>query len=163
MTRILKQRGQVLRDTWEPNRARLLEPWDHQLAATGFEITKARKRAIEELAPHVASAYASLVPEGEELAVRYRPGVGQEADTEEAVLARIVERREDDLRLKRTTVGPHRDDLVLTLDDRSIRSYGSRGQHRSAVLSLKIGASRLMRDRLREEPILLLDDVLHRA
>ncbi len=159
LARILKQRGQILRDSWESNRARLLEPWDRQLAATGFEITMARRRAIEELAPHVAAAYAGLVPGGEALTVRYRPGIGQEVETEEAVFEKIVARREDDMRLKRTTVGPHRDDIAMTLDERSIRSYGSRGQHRSAVLGLKIGASRLMRDRLREEPILLLDDV----
>ncbi len=156
--RILRQRSSLLRDTWEPDRARMLDPWDRQLAAAGWAITEARARAMEELAPLVEEAYSALGG-GEQLVIGYRPGIGREPVSEEDVLQKIVAVRDEDLRLRRTTIGPHRDDLDLELDGRSIRAYGSRGQHRTAVLALKLAAVRLMAQRLGEEPILLLDDV----
>jgi len=66
----------------------------------------------------------------------------------------------EDLRRGSTSVGPHRDDLVVILDGREARSYGSQGQQRTAVVSLKLAEAALIQARTGERPVLLLDDVL---
>jgi len=157
--RILRQRGRILRDTRDEGRARLLDPWDRQLAKSAFIITGLRAAAVRELTPLAEEAYG-ILGGGEKLSVGYRPGTGEEfIGSEEDILARLQSVRSDDLRMKRTTVGPHRDDLALELDGNRLRSFGSRGQHRTAVLALKLAAIGLMKERLGENPILLLDDV----
>lgn len=157
--RILRQRGGILRDDRDADRRHLLDPWDRQLAKSAFVITEMRMAAVVNLAPFAERSYGNLGG-GEKLAVRYKPGVGEgDALSEEEILERIRAARSTDLRMKRTSVGPHRDDLILELDGKRIRSFGSRGQHRTAVLALKLAAADLMKERLGVDPILLLDDV----
>ncbi len=157
--RILRQRAGILRDDRDPERGRLLDPWDRLLARSACVITEIRSAAVMNLAPLAEGAYEKLGG-GERLEIRYKPGVGDTEElSEETIRERLLAARRNDLRTKRTSVGPHRDDLVLELDGRSIRSFGSRGQHRTAVLALKLAAAGLMKERLGADPILLLDDV----
>ena len=67
---------------------------------------------------------------------------------------------EKDIKLKQTTVGPHRDDISFMVDGIDIRKYGSQGQQRTAALSLKLSEIELIKKITKENPILLLDDVL---
>ncbi len=69
-------------------------------------------------------------------------------------------RRENDLRLKSTTIGPHRDDMGFYIDDMNVRRFGSQGQQRTAALSLKLAEIDLVKLMIKDTPILLLDDVL---
>ena len=68
--------------------------------------------------------------------------------------------RENDLRLKSTTIGPHRDDMGFYIDDMNVRRFGSQGQQRTAALSLKLAEIDLVKLMIKDTPILLLDDVL---
>ncbi len=157
--RILRQRGSILRDFRERDRGGLLDPWDRQLAEGAASITSARSAAVSRLGPLAEESYGKLGG-GEIFTVAYRPGAGEGPEwTSEQVYDRIVAAREEDLRTRRTSIGPHRDDLLFRLDDRPIRNFGSRGQHRTAVLALKLAAVELMKERLGDDPIVLLDDV----
>jgi len=153
-----KQRGRVLREEKGADIGRLLDPWDRQLAEAGVPLASLRRAAIDELSPVAEDVYGELGG-GETLSIRYAPGSGEEAASEKEFAAALRKRRAHDIRTGRTSVGPHRDDVELLLDGRPLRNYGSRGQHRTAVLALKIAAGRTMKKKLGEEPIVLLDDV----
>jgi DNA replication and repair protein RecF len=72
----------------------------------------------------------------------------------------LVAARAEELARGATTIGPHRDDLVFSLRERDLGTYGSRGQQRSTTLALKLGEAALMRARTGDAPVLLLDDML---
>ncbi len=95
----------------------------------------------------------------EKLALSY---VGQVSPLESAadMLQKLHIARAEDVRRMTTTVGPHRDDLILTLSDHELRAFGSQGQARTAALSLKLAAFDMLSDTQGEPPLLLLDDVL---
>jgi len=95
--------------------------------------------------------------------VHYAGDLASAAEPQEAAelyLCLLAERRGEERRLRRTMVGPHRDDLQLLINDRRLRRFGSQGQQRTAALSLKLGEAELMRRHGRESPLLLLDDCL---
>ena len=77
-----------------------------------------------------------------------------------AYLTELAKKRQKDLKYSTTTVGPHRDDISFIVNGIDIRKYGSQGQQRTAALSLKLAQIQLMREVMKESPILLLDDVL---
>jgi DNA replication and repair protein RecF len=144
--------------------AELLSVYNNTLIDAGTNLMLARNHFIAELAREAERTHAAWTEGAEQLAVAYAPSVPFEAPTGEAV-AGAFERRlrevADAERARRTTlVGPHRDDIALMLDGRSLASYGSQGQGRTAVLALKVGEYTVMRDRSDEAPLLLLDDVL---
>jgi DNA replication and repair protein RecF len=154
-----RHRGRLLREGFGGEAAAHLDTWDRQLARWAIPLFAMRRDAALEMGPIAEEAYGRLGG-GERLAIAYAPGAGEdEAVSAERFEAALRARRGADLRTGRTSIGPHRDDLAVRLDERPIRSFGSRGQHRSAVLALKIAAARLMERRMGEPPILLLDDV----
>ncbi|MBN1825090.1 MAG: DNA replication/repair protein RecF [Candidatus Eisenbacteria bacterium] len=153
-----RQRGRLLREGRGPGLEAQIDSWDRQLARSAVPLDRARREAVDRLSPAAERTYADLGG-GERLEMALVPGSGEGAVDEEALLERLRAGREVDRRTGRTGVGPHRDDLEVLLDRRPIRSYGSRGQNRTAVLALKIGAARYMEERTGEKPLLLLDDV----
>jgi DNA replication and repair protein RecF len=118
----------------------------------GSEIVTARARAVLELGPEAARCHAEIAG-GERLEISY---VGPPENLMEAVHNSLAE----DLRRGSTSVGPHRDDLRVLLDGQEARAYGSQGQQRTAVVSLKLAEAALIARRTGERPVLLLDDVL---
>jgi DNA replication and repair protein RecF len=130
----------------------VLEAWNEELVKIGGEISAARAAAVLELEPEVARCHAEIAA-GERLEIRYE---GPPEDLAEAVHNSLP----DDLRKGSTSVGPHRDDLRVLLDGKEARSYGSQGQQRTAVVSLKLAEAALVARRTGERPVLLLDDVL---
>lgn len=93
--------------------------------------------------------------EQEQLQLVYQPSVSAE-DFEKQLAAR----REQDVRMKMSGTGPHRDDFLFMVQDIDIRKFGSQGQQRTAALSLKLAEIELVRQSIHDEPVLLLDDVL---
>ena len=140
---------------YRPELADTLPVWDVQLAETGSRIIRRRRQFVEELSGIARKIHAQLSGEREELLVTYEPNVKEEQFEEE--LLRV---RERDRRQCMTSVGPHRDDLLISIDGIDIRKFGSQGQQRTAALSLKLSELALMRRVRGEAPVLLLDDVL---
>jgi DNA replication and repair protein RecF len=159
----LQQKAAMLRGTVAFD-SELLAVYNNTLVEAGTSLMLARNHFVTDLARDAERTHAQWTNGAEKLSVAYAPSVTFEAPTADAV-AGAFERRLRDLaeaeRTRKTTlVGPHRDDLALMLDGRSLASYGSQGQGRTAVLALKVGEYSVMRDRSGEAPLLLLDDVL---
>jgi DNA replication and repair protein RecF len=135
---------------------RELEVWDASLALAAAELIAARAEAVEELAAPFATAAAELGLPGE-ATLRYRPRAEGDGDELRKGLA---ERRDADLRLGRTSWGPHLDELELAIDGRSLRRYGSQGQQRTGLLALLFAEREALHGAGRPLPLLLLDDVM---
>jgi len=132
-----------------------LRIWDAGMAEAAAPLVEARAEAIAELASSFASASAELGLE--EGALAYAPRA--EGSVEE-IQAGLEERREQDIRLGRSSWGPHLDEVKLTSAGRSLRRFGSQGQQRAALLALLFAEREALLAARRVTPLLLLDDVM---
>lgn len=134
-----------------------LSPWERTLAQHGFEVMEARREALDLLAaPFAARATELGLPGATEL--RYRPRSA--ATGPEGLEAELRERRGGDLVRGFTAHGPHRDDVRLLHAGGSLRSYGSQGQQRTALLALLLAERDLLVSERGRAPLMLLDDVM---
>jgi DNA replication and repair protein RecF len=176
--RVLRQRNALLKSSGHARRAGskgdigTLDVWDGHLARHGAELLAARLDLVADLAPHVTAAYAGVAPESRPATVRYRSGIADSipdeygtaaarADREEltdALLAAMVAHRDQELDRGVSLVGPHRDELELTLDRFPAKGYASHGESWSFALALRLASYELLRDD-GNEPVLVLDDV----
>lgn len=133
-----------------------LSVYEQIAAREGALLTRARKRAADEIARHFLVAFEAVGAPLLEVGVQFSPG-GSE-DVEEFV-SQLERRRAIDTRRKAATYGPGRDDLELSLRGRSARAFASQGQQRLLALCLKLAELGLIREVSQAEPLLLLDDV----
>lgn len=153
---IVNQRNKLLKDMYmNPKLKDTLEIWDLQMVQYGRKIIDKRTAFVKELNEIVKEIHTNLTGGAEQLEVIYEPSTA--SDGFEENLKRNMER---DLRLKMTSVGPHRDDLMFMVNGIDIRKYGSQGQQRTAALSLKLSEIYLVKRKIKDTPVLLLDDVL---
>jgi DNA replication and repair protein RecF len=153
LKRVLEQRNSLLKRMAAGDEGvDVLAAWDQELVRIGGEVSEARARAVRELQPEAARCHAEIAS-GERLDIEYQ---GPPAELAKAVQNSLAE----DLRRGSTSVGPHRDDVRILLDGREARAYGSQGQQRTAVVSLKLAEAAMVARRTGERPVLLLDDVL---
>lgn len=158
----LRSRNHVLRK--EPNpktRDNLLDAYEVALAEFGARIWSRREALVEALRAAFVAVFAQIHGAGLTAAVHYRSKLGETAASERqtALLDALRRRRSDDVIRGTTTVGPHRDDLEMTLDGQPVGTFASQGQTRALVLAFKIAEVRGARDLFGEPPLLLLDDV----
>ena len=162
--KVLRSRNHLLADPGGP-RHDLLDVYDEQLSKLGAPLLAARMRHVQRLDPQVATAYEEITHSGVEARLRYSTdealaAAGHEvAPLAQALLHRLTRSRAGDMARKRTCVGPHADDLEMLLDHRSTRTFGSQGQVRALVLSLRLAQIKDTRQVLGYDPVLLLDDV----
>lgn len=153
---ILNQRNKLLRDLQViPSLMETLEIWDIQMIQYGMEIIKKRNLFAEELNGVCCEIHKNLTGGTEKLEVIYEPNV-----TASEFFNAVKSNRDRDMRMKITNSGPHRDDLCVKINGIDIRKYGSQGQQRTAALSLKLSEIYLVKKRIKDMPVLLLDDVL---
>jgi DNA replication and repair protein RecF len=159
--RALRARNAALRGGGGP----VEESFRGPLIAAGARLLRRRRDVVVELEPRLRAAFAEISGPGAPPAeVAYRPSAGLSLEGDEAALAaRLAEALEArlgrDLERGYTTAGPHMDDLLLAIGGRAARSYGSQGQQRAYVLSLRIAEIENLRAVLPRPPLLLLDDV----
>ena len=146
-----------------------LASWNKQIVSYGSRILAERARFFEEMAPILSEVHGKLSGLDAPFSIEYLPGLaalkkgGESFDGDhfsglmESSL-RLDDR--DDRRRGTTASGPHRDEMVFRLGDMDLRKYGSQGQQRLGVLSLKIALARWVKETTEEAPILLLDDAL---
>lgn len=153
---IVNQRNRLLKDMYlNPGLKDTLEVWDMQMVQYGKKIIRKRQEFVEELNSVICEIHKNLTG-GEEIPeVIYEPSA--QADSFEEILSK---NRERDMRMKMTSSGPHRDDLCFLVNGIDIRKYGSQGQQRTAALSLKLSEIYLVKKKIKDTPVLLLDDVL---
>lgn len=154
--RILRQRNALLRSTrgrLDDDAAFTLDIWDEKLAAAGTSWRSAREALVAELGPHLAQAYDAVAREPSDVRVAY------EASWDGPLGEALAAARDLDVRRAVTTVGPHRDEVVLHIGDRPARTHASQGEQRSLALALRLAADAVVRAAGVAEPLLLLDDV----
>lgn len=154
--RVVAQRNKLLKDLYLcPDLKDTLDIWDSQLVQYGKKIIRSRKSFVERLNRIISEIHGHLSGGKENLQVIYEMDTG-----EEELEGKLARNRERDLKLKATTAGPHRDDLLFLADGMDIRRFGSQGQQRTAALSLKLSEIELVKQVIKDTPVLLLDDVL---
>jgi DNA replication and repair protein RecF len=132
-----------------------LRIWDAGMAAAAAPLIAARADAVAELAGSFATAAAELGLEA--AALDYAP---RAEGSEEELRVGLEERRDQDIRLGRSSWGPHLDELKLSAAARSLRKYGSQGQQRTSLLALLFAERQALLEARRVTPLLLLDDVM---
>lgn len=156
--RIVNQRNRLLKELSFGAKKELsdtLEIWEMQMVQYGERLIARRKEFVAQINEIIAKIHQKLTGGKESLQIIYEPSTG-DLPFEQA----LKRYRDRDLRMKSTTVGPHRDDIGFLTGDMDIRRYGSQGQQRTAALSLKLSEIELVRLATHDTPILLLDDVL---
>jgi len=172
--RVLKQRNALLKTAFLARRSgggdmRTLDVWDAHLARTGAELLSARLDLVDGLAPLADVAYREVSKDQGELALAYRSSLGQALpDTRDrallsaALLSELARVRSQELERGVSLVGPHRDDLVLSLGSLPVKGYASHGEAWSVALALRLASYELLRADGADgdgEPVLVLDDV----
>jgi DNA replication and repair protein RecF len=180
--RVLTQRNALLRQGQDrPFDARQLDPWDVQLVDLGAQLSRGRAMALAELERLAIPIHEALTRGGEQLRLAYLPSrLGRSSEgqlrlpLESAVdwstlpaaaiadeLRRaLAEARGDEIERGMTLVGPHRDDIRFLADGVDLRPYGSRGQNRTAMISVRLAEAEWIHQRTAEWPVLLLDETL---
>jgi len=162
----VRQRNALLRREGHNADSTTLDVLDERLASLGAAVLGRRLAVARLLEPVVADLYGEL--SGEEGRVEWRyeaAGLGQpdrssDAETLRPLLAEsLAGARQSDLDRRTTTVGPHRDEVVMLIDGRDARSRASQGEQRSIALGLRVASYRVLLDRRGTPPVLLLDDV----
>jgi len=167
--RVLKQRNALLKTSGHARRSgsslRTLDVWDAHLASAGAAVLAGRLELLEALRPLVDKSYSAVSGGGGPALLDYRSSLGDdppnsaEAEVLEAALsAALAGARDRELERGVTLVGPHRDDLLLSLGDLPAKGYASHGESWSFALALRLAAYDLLRAD-GGEPVLILDDV----
>lgn len=179
--KILRQRNALLRgnaldlrrgysDSTGASALSTLDAWDSQLAHTGAQIIAGRLSLLDALLPHITEAYAAVAPESRPASARYKSTVDDAVSAllgqstrdpeviEAAMLSELGRRRREEIDRGATLVGPHRDDLLLTLGEQPAKGYASHGETWSFALSLHLAEYSLLA-REGSDPVLILDDV----
>ena len=179
--KILAQRNSLLKSHTE-DIPRGLDIWDIELAKVGEVIIQKRINFLQRLKDAVTRTHGHLTDGKEAISLSYESSVFEASsltqspskrqpnppmntlhfgDKEEnELLKRLQSAREKDMRLRTTTVGPHRDDICITINGKDVRHFASQGQQRTVALSIKLAELEIFSELTGEMPILLLDDVL---
>ena len=164
--RILNQRNSLLKDiSRRPSLEETLCIWDEPLIKNGAMLIKYRIEYIKLLSERAGGYHNGISKNSEELKIKYISSVDACSDDtlediECKLRNKLLNNQKDDIRTGVTNYGPHRDDIEILINGKNAKVYASQGQQRSAVLSLKLAEASILREKMGEEPIILLDDVL---
>lgn len=169
--RVVQQRNKLLKDGRERVLdLSILEVWDNELAVLAAQILSIRLKVLEKINTIAGNIYKEITNQREELVINYELKANsstiicsKEESTEnwkDWYLNKLAERQKIDILRGSTGIGPHRDDLLIMVNEKNLRSFGSQGQQRSVALALKLAEMEYVKEEAGEYPILLLDDVM---
>jgi len=164
---ILKQRNNLLKNIRDRKNTdkNMLMIWDEQLSTIGTKIILKRIEVVDKLKILARLSHRQITEGRESLELEYDNSLKAfskkmgEAELRELFNKNLVENRDREINRGYTVVGPHRDDLILKVNEMDLRKYGSQGQQRTAALALKLAELEFMKSETGEYPVLLLDDV----
>ena len=137
-----------------------IDIWDRALVDVAEKIISERKKFIDEIAPLAQKAHEFISGGKESLKISYSTFENPKNENIKELLTKLLNKNlEKDFKLGYTSVGPHRDDIDIFLNDVDVKTFGSQGQQRTAALSLKLAELEIIKERTGDYPILLLDDV----
>ncbi len=153
----LEQRNNYLRQISKENKnENMLDIWDEELAKYAINIYNYRKQFVEKIKEKIKKIHEEITNNKEEIKIEYL----SECISKEKYLELLKQRRKLDIIKGYTTKGIHRDDFTIYINDKELSTYGSQGQHRTAILSLKLAELNIVKEEIGESPILLLDDFM---
>ena len=155
--RALKNKN-VLLKSGEQSHERYL-PWNQILAETGTKIVRERIVLVQALEEAAREIYSSFAPQDGELGLKCINTLSLDNLDQETVFKFLTENLSKEINRQRTTFGPHRDDIEISIAGHEARSFASQGQTRSVVLALKLAVINILEEKRKESPIVLLDDV----
>lgn len=156
-TNAMNQRNTYLKQIKLENRAEdMLDIWDMKLAELGMKIYSYRKEFIEKISEKIQNVHSKITNNNEKIEIAYN----FECKNKQEYIENLRENRKIDIIKGITSYGVHRDDFYININNNLISAYGSQGQHRTAILSLKISELQIIYDEVGEYPILLLDDFM---
>jgi len=149
--RTLRSRNALLKSP--QTRTRELAAYDQPLLEHGSRLSAMRARLVERLSPFATTAHREVSGSSEALALQFTPGNAEDFASD------LLRSRPEELRLRQTVVGPHRDDITLMVDEMPATQFASEGQQRTAALALKMAQARVFTDEEGSSPLLLIDDI----
>ena len=153
----IEQRNNYLRQIREENKSEtLLDIWDEKLVEYAERISAYRKHFIEKIQKKINKIHKEITDNKEEIIIEYNT----DCYNKEKYMNLLKERRKLDIIKGYTTKGIHRDDFNIFINNKDLAIYGSQGQHRTAILSLRMAELDIIYDEIGEYPILLLDDFM---
>ena len=159
--RVLAQRNRALRTahfgTGPDSSA--VEAWEGQFCALGAGIRQRRLRALEQLSAPFGDAYSRFSPPEEVAELRYRGPLASSGSQLDGLQSQLQETREAERRQGHTLCGPHRDDLVFTLNGAAAHDFASEGQLKTTLIAWKIAEFEYLKASTGKKPVLLLDDL----
>ena len=143
----------------------LLDVYDETMSTYASEIYLIRNKFIEKLSEISSEIHKNLTMDKENLTIIYKNQVDLESGHDASqvrlkLLEKLRESRGGDMITRATKVGPHKDDMKIFINDIDVRMYGSQGQQRTASISLKLSEIYIVKRKIKDTPVLLLDDVL---
>lgn len=164
--RILIQRNSLLKDIYKrPSLEDTLDVWDEPLIKFGAQLIKRRIDYVNMLSKSASVFHNGISKNNENLEIRYISTADIQNDDNletitEKFRKKLNDNKKDDIRTGITNYGPHRDDIEILINSKNAKAFASQGQQRSAVLSLKLAEASVLKEKMGEEPVILLDDVL---
>ena len=154
--KIIVQRNKLLKEAaFRPEYLDMLDVYDSQMVMYGQRIIEEREKFLHRINEVIQKAHEKLSGGRERLRLVYEKNVDAECFENE-----LKKNREKDLHFRASTSGPHKDDISFYIGELDVRRFGSQGQQRTAALSLKLAEIELVKQEIKDTPILLLDDVL---
>ncbi len=158
--RILRQRNQLLALFAERKISRReLEIWDETLAEAGCKIIENRSSFLQSIAESLKEYYNSISEDKGTLEIHYAHASARKITTKEEYLEALTGVFAKEVAVSKTIIGPHRDDIVLTIEGRDVRKHASRGEQKSVLLALKLIELNYLKKKTGVDPVLLLDDI----
>ena len=155
--KLLEQRNNYLKKIEDNNfDENLLDIYDEKLAEYGFIINRYRNEFIDKIKEKINSIHKNITEEKEEIKIKYI----SDCEEKESFLKKIKENRKNDIERGYTSCGIQRDDIYFFINGKKVDIYGSQGQQRTTILSLKLCELEIIKEEIGEEPILLLDDFM---
>lgn len=158
--KVIANRNKLLKNTKDFEILKdMIEIWDKSLVEIAEKISIEREKFVNDISPFAEKAHLYLSDGKEILKIRYKGFEKGKLDFKTSMLKQLSKNLEKDFKLGYTSIGPHRDDIEIYLNDIEVKNFGSQGQQRTAALSLKLAELEIMKEKTGEYPILLLDDV----
>lgn len=162
--RIVRQRNAILAEAKGRDISAEIAPWNEMLVHYGSRIVHRRNTFLNEFAPYIAQTYLDIVDERETPKIEYAPSVNITSASSleqiaEALQKKLSKKKQDEARFQTTLVGPHRDEIIFSLNALSLKHFASQGQHKTFLVALKVAEFFYLKERCHETPVFLLDDV----
>ena len=156
-SKTLEQRNAYLRQIkYEKKPSEMLDIWNEKLAETGEKIYQERKKIVDKIGEKIKGIHEEITEEKENIRIEYKSNCKNKKE----YLNKLKENEKIDIERGYTSIGIHRDDFVIYINDKPVDIYGSQGQQRTSILSLKLSEVEIIFDEIGEYPVLLLDDFM---